>query len=355
MRTVRRLLYRDIVASVGFVALAFLALFFFIDFVDRMDDIGVRGRGALDAVLAAAWLIPGHLYELMPIAVLIGTIYSLSRMAQACEFTILRTGGLGPGRALGLLAVLGAAFAVFTLLVGDYATPLAERQELLLRARLTGGVPTEGAGAWLKERRSTPDGEHGFSINIAGIGAGGLLQHVRIFEFDDDDRLVAQIEARSAAVDPQRVWHLADAEITQHHSLVQVAARVPDCVINLLSALTFHELTDELPAAVWIAVRRGHRAPKLDTPRLELTWTAPRFLALGVTRHRLEGVEVAITDPARTVADCFRYRSRVGVDVAIAALRDYDARYRGGRDALWAMAGACRVQTVLRPYLEALS
>ena len=215
MRTVRRLLYRDIVASVGFVALAFLALFFFIDFVDRMDDIGVRGRGALDAVLAAAWLIPGHLYELMPIAVLIGTIYSLSRMAQACEFTILRTGGLGPGRALGLLAVLGAAFAVFTLLVGDYATPLAERQELLLRARLTGGVPTEGAGAWLKERRSTPDGEHGFSINIAGIGAGGLLQHVRIFEFDDDDRLVAQIEARSAAVDPQRVWHLADAEITR--------------------------------------------------------------------------------------------------------------------------------------------
>jgi len=215
VRTVRRLLYRDIVASVGFVALAFLALFFFIDFVDRMDDIGVRGRGALDAVLAAAWLIPGHLYELMPIAVLIGTIYSLSRMAQACEFTILRTGGLGPGRALGLLAVLGAAFAVFTLLVGDYATPLAERQELLLRARLTGGVPTEGAGAWLKERRSTPDGEHGFSINIAGIGAGGLLQHVRIFEFDDDDRLVAQIEARSAAVDPQRVWHLADAEITR--------------------------------------------------------------------------------------------------------------------------------------------
>lgn len=151
------------------------------------------------------------------------------------------------------------------------------------------------------------------------------------------------------------LYMLADAEITRHHSLVQVAARVPDCVINLLSALTFHELTDELPAAVWIAVRRGHRAPKLDTPRLELTWTAPRFLALGVTRHRLEGVEVAITDPARTVADCFRYRSRVGVDVAIAALRDYDARYRGGRDALWAMAGACRVQTVLRPYLEALS
>lgn len=147
----------------------------------------------------------------------------------------------------------------------------------------------------------------------------------------------------------------ADAEITPHHTLAQVAVRVPDGVLNLLSALAFHELTDELPAAVWIAVARGHRAPKLDSPRLELTWTAPRFLELGVSRHRIEGVEVAITDPARTVADCFKYRSRVGVDVAIAALRDYDTRRRGGRDALWKMAGACRVQTVLRPYLEALS
>lgn len=147
----------------------------------------------------------------------------------------------------------------------------------------------------------------------------------------------------------------ADAELTPHHTLVQVAVRVPDCVVNLLSALAFHELTDELPAAVWIAVRRGHRAPRLDTPRLELTWTAPRFLELGVAHHRIEGVEVAITDPARTVADCFRFRSRVGLDVALAALRDYDARYRGGRDALWEIASACRVQTVLRPYLEALS
>ena len=99
----------------------------------------------------------------------------------------------------------------------------------------------------------------------------------------------------------------------------------------------------------------GYGAPQRDTPRLELTRTAPRFFALGVSRHRVDGVEVAITDPARTVADCFKYRSRVGVDVAIAALRDYDARHRGGRDALWAMAGACRVQTVMRPYLEALS
>ena len=214
MRTVRRLLYRDIVASVGFVALAFLALFFFIDFVDRLDDVGQRGRGALDAVLSAAWQLPGHLYELMPIAVLIGTIYSLARMAQSSEFTILRTGGLGPGRALGLLAVLGAAFAAFTLVVGDYVTPLAERQGLLLKARLSGSVPAEGAGAWLKERRATPDGERSFSINVAGTAADGALQGVRIFEFDADGRLVTQTEARTGTVDAQRVWQLRDVQIT---------------------------------------------------------------------------------------------------------------------------------------------
>ncbi len=83
------------------------------------------------------------------------------------------------------------------------------------------------------------------------------------------------------------VYMRPDAEVTPHHSLVQVAARVPGCVVNLLSALAFHELTDELPAAVWIAIRRGSRAPQLDTPRVEVTWTAPRFLEQGVTRHRI--------------------------------------------------------------------
>lgn len=146
-----------------------------------------------------------------------------------------------------------------------------------------------------------------------------------------------------------------EADVTAHHSLVQVAARVPGAVINLLSALSFHELTDELPAAVWIAVPRGHRVPALVSPRLALTWTAPLLMPLGATHHRIEGIDVSITDPTRTVVDCFRHRSRVGLDVALAALREYLARHRDGRDALWRMAGPCRVQSVMRPYLESLS
>ena len=164
MKTVRRLLYRDIAASVMFVALAFLSLFFFIDFVDELDEAGRRGRGAWHAVQASLLELPGHAYELFPIAVLIGTIYTLARMAQTSEFTILRTGGLGPGRALGLLAVLGAAFAMLTWVVGDFVAPASERQVVLLKARASGGLNIGGAGAWLKERRSTPDGERSFSV-----------------------------------------------------------------------------------------------------------------------------------------------------------------------------------------------
>ena len=146
-----------------------------------------------------------------------------------------------------------------------------------------------------------------------------------------------------------------DADITPHHSLVEVVARVPRAVVNLLSALAYHELTDESPHAAWIAIPRGSQAPRLESPRLELTWTAPRFLELGVTRHVIEGLDVAITDPARTVVDCFKFRSRVGLDVAIAALRDFLSTHRQGRHELWELAGACRVRTVIRPYLETLS
>jgi lipopolysaccharide export system permease protein len=215
MKTVRRLLYRDIVASVGFVALAFLALFYFIDFVETLGDLGAKGRPALDAAWSAALEMPGHLYELMPIAVLIGTIYSLARLAQSSEYTILRTGGLGPGRALALLAGLGVAFSVLTMFVGDYIAPRAEREAVLFKARMSGGLRVAGAGAWLKERRHTDGGERSTSINIGGTSGRGAMTEVRIFEFDEDGRLVRRIEAREAQVAEDGAWTLWSAEQTR--------------------------------------------------------------------------------------------------------------------------------------------
>jgi lipopolysaccharide export system permease protein len=214
VRTVRRLLYRDIVSSVVFVALAFLSLFFFIDVVDELDGVGSRGRHAGHVVLAAAFELPGHFYELFPIAVLIGTIFSLARLAQSSEYTILRTGGLGPGRALSLLAVLGVVFGVCTFLIGDYLAPVSERQGVLLKARFSGGLKVGGAGAWLKEKRSTPEGERSYSVNVAGTSAGGVLEGIRIFEFDADGALVARTEAREGRVGGGQ-WTLVDAEVAR--------------------------------------------------------------------------------------------------------------------------------------------
>ncbi|MCA9490395.1 MAG: type IV toxin-antitoxin system AbiEi family antitoxin domain-containing protein [Myxococcales bacterium] len=186
--------------------------------------------------------------------------------------------------------------------------------------------------------------------------AKGAVRARDLVPLDIPRTVLSRLVAQGALIRTSRgVYVRADANITEHHSLVEVAVRVPGAAINLLSALAFHGLTDELPVAVWIAVKRGNQAPRLDSPRIEVTWTAERFLRLGVTRHMIEGVDVAITNPARTVADCFKYRSRVGVDVAVAALRDYLKRHRTGRPELWNMAGACRVQRVIRPYLEALS
>jgi lipopolysaccharide export system permease protein len=211
MKTVRRLLYADILSSVLFVALAFLSLFFFFDFVDELGELG-RGRGAGQAVLAALLEMPSHAYELLPIAVLIGTIYSLARLAQTSEFTILRTGGLGPWRALSLLAVLGLSFGALTFVVGDFLAPAAQREAVALKARQTGSLAIGGAGAWLKERRSTAEGERSYSVNVAGTASGGTLVGVRIFEYDADGRLLTSTEATEARVDADGTWTLRDAK-----------------------------------------------------------------------------------------------------------------------------------------------
>jgi lipopolysaccharide export system permease protein len=238
MRTVRRLFYRDIVSAVAFVALAFLSLFFFIDFVDELGDTSSRRYGALHAALYSLLQMPGHLYELAPIAVLIGTIYALARLAQSSEFTILRTGGLGPGRALGLLTSLGLLFAVFTYVVGDYLTPLAERQASELAAMVKGGVRVGRAGAWLKDKRVTPAGERSYSINVGSTGADATLQNVRIFEFDADGRLLTRISAARARVGGDDRWMLEDVRITRWQD-GQAASAAPLAREERLAALNW--------------------------------------------------------------------------------------------------------------------
>jgi lipopolysaccharide export system permease protein len=225
MRTVRRLLYRDIVWSVVFVAVAFLSLFYFIDFVDELDNIGRNGYTVLHAAIAAALEQPAHFYELSPICVLIGTIYAMARLAQSSEYTILRTGGLGPARALRLLALLGLFFGGVTFVVGDYLSPLSEREAVLLKASFRGGLTLGRAGVWLKERRNGGgERERAISINVARTAGSGELEGIRIFELDTDGRLRTRIEARTGRVDRDSVWQLEAVERTDWPTPDQAAA-----------------------------------------------------------------------------------------------------------------------------------
>ncbi|HET9823251.1 MAG TPA: LPS export ABC transporter permease LptG [Burkholderiaceae bacterium] len=225
MRTVRRLLYRDIVGAVGFVALAFLSLFFFFDFVDELQDVGRNGYTLAQAVLSSLLEVPGHFYELFPIAVLIGTIFSLARMAQSSEFTILRTGGLGPGRALALLSALAAVFAFVNFLIGDYVVPWSEREVVTVRTSGSGARELGRSGAWLKDRRhdAVSGQDRSVSVHVRRTSAEGVLQEVRLYEFDAANRLVTRIEARQARIG-DGAWHLEDVRLTDWPSAPDAAA-----------------------------------------------------------------------------------------------------------------------------------
>jgi len=240
MKTVRRLFYVDIVTAVAFVALAFLSLSFFIDFIDQLGDVGQSGYTMIQATLYSLLLLPGHFYEVAPIAVLIGTIYTLSRMAQSSEYTILRTGGLGPWRALSLLATLGLVFGVLTFVVGDYLAPLSERQASQVQALVKGGLKLGRSGAWLKDKDhvGTAD-ERSYSINVGSAGPKTQLHDIRIFEFDRDGRLLRRIGAVSAVVMPNQVWALQDVTLTQWSGDKTATAAV-DVPEQKLASLDWH-------------------------------------------------------------------------------------------------------------------
>lgn len=213
MKTIRRFIYREVILSVAFVTLAFLALFFFFDLVDELRWVGRAGLGyqLTHALLFVALGLPQHLYELLPITVLIGTIFVMARLAQSSEFTILRTSGLGPGRALGTLLLLGVAFVAITFTVGDYLAPISERAAALVKARGLGQISTGATGAWLKER----EGEHSLAVNVGAIDGNGHMRNVRVFEFDGRGRIVSTTTAAQAefATDGEG-WNLQQVQRT---------------------------------------------------------------------------------------------------------------------------------------------
>ncbi len=147
----------------------------------------------------------------------------------------------------------------------------------------------------------------------------------------------------------------ANAKVTQHHTLVEAAKRVPVGIVCLLSALRFHGLTTQNPHEVWIAIDVKARKPVADWPPFRIVRFSGEALTYGVESHMIEGVEVRLTSREKTVADCFKYRNKIGLDVALEALREYLRSKRRSVDDLVRAAEVCRVAKVMRPYLEGIA
>ena len=141
-------------------------------------------------------------------------------------------------------------------------------------------------------------------------------------------------------------------DVTEHHSLALAGKQVPGGIICLLSALQFHDLTTQTPAHVWLALANGKRKPEIAYPPLKIVLFSGDALTAGVEEHYIEGVTVKIYNPAKTVADCFKYRHKIGLDIAIEALKTCRAKRKCSGDALWRYARICRVGKVMQPYLE---
>jgi lipopolysaccharide export system permease protein len=258
MKTVRKLLYREVFLAVTAVTLAFVSLFFFFDFVDELQSVGrsnALGYSLAQALAYVALMVPSHIYELLPITVLIGTIFVMTRLANSSEFTILRTSGLGPWAALRLLLVMGLTFAVLTFAVGDYLAPLADKTAQLLKAKFQGRITVGKTGAWIKERQPYSS----FSVNVASLASDASLKGVRIFELNNRGEIVSLTEAETGTFGPGDSWLLRDVQRSEFVTSQNGTARVVSS--HLDSFIWQNKLSAEMVSA---AVLRPERMGTVD-------------------------------------------------------------------------------------------
>lgn len=242
MKIIRNLIYKEIAKTVGLIALGFIVLFLFFDFVDELSKIGKSSPfgtgtyGLWQAIAYVLLLIPGHLYELLPIVVLIGATWVMARLANSSEFTILRTVGLSPVQSLKLVLGLGAIFMMLTFVLGDYITPVTSRAGQLLKAKYLGKISAAQNGAWLKEKNETQN----FAINVSAILPNNDLSGVQIYEFHSDGTIKSITYAVSASF-KENFWQLKTAQVktfeTQKNDLNK-APKVTHETFNILEFKT---------------------------------------------------------------------------------------------------------------------
>ena len=199
----------------------------------------------------------------------------------------------------------------------------------------------------------TPDTQTQRVLELAG--QRGLLRASHLQELGIARVVLSRLTARGQLVRVGRgVYRLPERQGAEHESLATIAVKVPQAVFCLLTALQIHELTTQLPRQVWIAMPQGSHVPKMDYPPVKMVQFSGEAYGQGIEVVRADQVELRVYGVAKTIADCFKHRNKVGLDVAIEALREAMAANKTNANDLWRFAKICRVANVMRPYLEAL-
>jgi len=212
MSVIRKYLAAEIYAATLFVFMAFLALFAFFDLINELGDLGKGAYRLQHALLFVALSVPTHIYELFPIAVLIGTLYALSRLAGNSEYTAMRAAGLSPVATSSMLLRIGMGFAVLTFLFGELVAPFADRAARQLKLQATSAVVAQEfrTGLWIKDDSKF--------VNVREVLPDATLSGIRIFDFDRDYRLLSIAEAKSGRFLGGGLWQLKDITKTQFNS-----------------------------------------------------------------------------------------------------------------------------------------
>jgi len=183
----------------------------------------------------------------------------------------------------------------------------------------------------------------------------GILRSRDLASLDIPRRHLTRLVEQGVLVRSGRgLYLLASAEVSENHSLAEACKRVSGGIVCLLSALRFHGLTTQNPWEVWMAITPASRKPKVDHPPLRVVRFSGEAFTEGTEHHRIEGVDVRIYSAAKTVADCFKYRHKVGVDIAVEALRDAWQKRKVTAEQISHYSEVCRVTNVMRPYLDSL-
>jgi len=243
MVTIRRYLAREIYGATLFVFVAFLALFAFFDLIHELGDLGKGNYRLQHALLYVLLSVPSHIYELFPIAVLIGTLYALAHLAANSEYTVMRGAGLSPGRAALTLGQIGVVFLVLTYAVGEFVSPVSERtaQELKLRATSTVIAQEFRSGFWVKDERRF--------VNVREVLPDTTLSGIRIYEFDGNYRLVSISSAERGEYAKEGLWRM--------HKVIRTTFSGKGSSVQHLEQMAWPSvLTPEILSVLFVAPER---------------------------------------------------------------------------------------------------